>query len=225
MKTLTMIILLFTSTAHATSELSLNGVSLSSSLEGTNQTTQAKGTINSSDQVSTGLGYKWFLNSRIHLLFGLIQEKYDFKIDDALSSGESTINANEFSVGIRIVASPKVAFSLVSKQKQDIAFKINALGFVELFQEELNILNFQYNQVLMQFRAFNIGFDAFYDFSASGSEIENRIAYGGRVYSVIGRSSHRLRIAAGKSLIEKEIPNLDIKQSTSLASLEYLFRF
>jgi hypothetical protein len=153
-----------------------------------------------------------------------MQESYDFDLDDSVFTGDSEFALNQFGVGVRFIFSPRVALSLSNINKEVLGIKTATMSG-ELFSEEINFLKVEYNQVLLQFRAFNFGFNLYYDADASGDDIDSRTAYGGRIYSVIGRSAHRLRIYAGGDSIDKETEIIEIHQNNTYGGLEYIYRF
>jgi hypothetical protein len=154
-----------------------------------------------------------------------MQESYDFDIGNLPFSGEKEFTLNQFQIGVRFILSPKVAFSLSSVYKDDIAIRLSGPASGEIFFEEINFIRLNYNQVLLQFRPFNIGFSAFYDIETEGDEIESRSSYGGRLYSVIGRGSNRVRLYGGRTLLKKETSAIEADQTDSYLGLEYIYRF
>jgi hypothetical protein len=225
MRMLTIITIIFSYSCFSASELSVDLRSLSSKMTGTNKATDDEGVIESESRFSPELHFKWLLASRVHLLFSFAQEQYDFDFKDLPFTGENEFSLNEFGIGVRFILSPKVALSLSSIYKDDLGMKLSTPASGEVFSEEINFLRVDYNQVLLQFRAFNIGLSGFYDMESSGDEIESRSGYGARLYSVIGRGSNRLRIYGGARVLSRETDTIEVDQKDSYLGLEYIYRF
>ena len=210
------------------SELSLELMSLSSKF--TLEDSSVDQSLMSDSEFKAKLNYKWLFSTRVHLIFSLSQEVYSFKSRDSSSSiiaisQDESLRLSEFEVGVRFVISPKSALSISSVNRDELVLTQEDSSLYEFSSKEINFFRLKYNQVLIQFRFFNIGFSGFYDTEVSEEDLDSRSAFGGRIYSVIGRSAHRLRVAYGKSITAKNLEVSQVKQENSLASLEYIYRF
>ncbi len=219
MKTITLITLLFSFSSYAVQEITFSASAFSSTVK-----ELGAEDLKSSNEPSFSVGYKWFIGTYVHFLLEMENRNYKFNLDDSIVTGDSEISLQRFDIGFRFVLTPKSAISVFGSKAEVLNFKLSN-NEIELLSEDLSFLSLNYNQVLAQFRPFNIGFDVTYDFEASSGDVENRTQVSGRLYSIIGRSGHRARIFAGGEMENKTIGTDDIKTTNTIAGLEYIFRF
>jgi hypothetical protein len=219
MKQLSLLALLFSFSSFAVQEFTFSAAAFSSTIKDL-----VAEDISSSNQPAFSVGYKWFIGTKVHLLLSVDNRKYKFNLDDTILSGDTEISLQRFDAGVRLVMTPKTAVSIFASKAEILDFNIQGTQ-IELLSEDISFYSVNLNQVLMQFRPFNLGFDLSYDFAASKGDIEDRTQMSGRLYSIIGRSAHRARLFAGVELEEKTIEAQKIKTNNTIAGFEYIFRF
>jgi hypothetical protein len=219
MKQLALLVLLFSFSSFAVQEFTFSVAAFSSTVKDLGAED-----IESSNQPAFSVGYKWFIGTKVHLLLSVDNRKYKLDFEDSNVTGDKEISLQRFDAGIRLVMTPKTAVSIFASKAEILDFNIQG-NQIELLSEEMSFYSVNLNQVLMQFRPFNVGFDISYDFQASKGDIEDRTQMSGRLYSIIGRSAHRARLFAGLELEDKTIEGEEVKSNNTIFGIEYIFRF